>query len=172
MKLSIVTLSAVIVLAATGTHTSRANAATSAANATGFCQSALPVFDTQIRKRPLGINNEGSSNAFISCSIPIGFRPVSVDNGVIFMTNRNAAPVDVSCTLVDGVVADVGIPGLPAYYPQTITLAAGMPAIMIWDPADFGLTTFSVYQNYSCNLPAGVEINLVGNDYSDTPPAP
>lgn len=163
---------AAMTLAVAAMFMPQANAGTSASNATGMCQSALPVFDTQIRKRPLGVNNEGASNAFISCSIPIGYNPDTVNNGVIILTNRNDEAVIVSCTLVDGVVAEIGIPDLPAFYPQTVAALPGEATVILWDPADHGLESFHVYQNYSCNLPPGVEINLVGNDYTDSAPAP
>jgi hypothetical protein len=159
---------ALALAAAAASYAPHADAGTSAANATAFCQGALPAFDTEIRKRPLGVNNEGDSNAFVSCSIPIGHNPESINNAVVYLTNRNGAPVDVTCTLVDGLVADLGA-GAPSYYPQTVTLPANGSGGLIWMPADFELETFSPYQNYSCNVPAGVEINLLGHDYTDAP---
>lgn len=167
MKLSITTLSTAVVLAAAAMHAPQAQAATTAANATGFCQGALPVFDTELRKRPLGLNNEGDAGAYVSCSVPVPHNPDTTDNAVIYMTNRNAAAVDVSCIFVDGVVADSGFP--TGYYPQTISLNPGIFTAMVWLPGDFGLTSFSGYTNFSCNLPAGVELNLVGSDYTDSP---
>lgn len=171
MKSVAIATAAAATLAIAAMSATIANAGTSASNATGMCQSALPVFDTQIRKRPLGVNNEGGSNAFVSCSIPIGYNPESVDNGVVIVTNRNAEAVIVSCTLVDGVIAEIGIPDLPAFYPQTVAALPGVITPIVWDPADHGLESFHSYQNYSCNLPSGVEINLVGNDYTDSAPA-
>src|SRR5690554_342572 len=38
------------------------------AQATAICQGALPAFETQIRKRPLALQNEGEANAFVTCS--------------------------------------------------------------------------------------------------------
>lgn len=170
MKLPIAVIATAACLAsAHAIHAPPAHAGTSAANGTAFCQSALPVFDTQIRKRPLGVNNEGNANAFVSCSIPVGYNPGNITNGVIYMTNRNDETVAVTCTLVDGVVADAGLPDIPAYYPQAIALLPGEFTPLIWDPADHGLESFTVYQNYSCILPPGVEINLLGHDYQDTP---
>ena len=172
MKSSVVAAAAAAAaLAIAAIAVPQANAGTSASNATGMCQGALPAFDTQIRKRPLGVNNEGDRNAFVSCSIPIGYNPDTVDNGVVFVTNRNVVPVIVSCTLVDGVVAEIGV-GAPGFYPQTIAALPGVATPIVWDPADHELESFHPYQNYTCNLPPGVEINVVGNDYSDSPPPP
>lgn len=139
-----------------------AHAATSAANATAFCQSALPVFDTQIRKRPLGVSNEGTAGAFVTCSIAMGYNPVEIINGVVIMTNRGAGAVTVNCTLVNGVVAELGPPG---YFPKAVELAPGVATPLVWSPADHGLESFHPYQSYSCHLPPGVEINVVGYDY-------
>ncbi len=66
------TLSAAAALALGSGYAPQANAVSMAANATAFCQTALPVFDGNVRKRPLAVTNEGTSNAFISCSIPKG----------------------------------------------------------------------------------------------------
>jgi hypothetical protein len=162
----VATATAAATLAVVAMSMPHARAATSASNATGMCQSALPVFDTQIRKRPLGVSNEGSSSAFVSCSVPVGYNPDTVDNGAIFLTNRNAGAVIVSCTLVDGALAAQD----PGYYPQTVAALPGEVTIIVWDPADHGLETFQSYPNYSCNLPPGVEINVVGNDYTESTP--
>jgi hypothetical protein len=38
------------------------------AQATAICQGALPAFETHLRKRPLAVQNEGDTNAFVTCS--------------------------------------------------------------------------------------------------------
>lgn len=72
----------------------------------------------------------------------------------------------VSCTLVDGALAAQS----PGYYPQTVAALAGELTAIVWDPADHGLETFQPYQHFSCNLPPGVELNVVGNDYTASTP--
>lgn len=166
MKIAPITLA--IALAATLAPAPAAHAGTSAANATAFCQGALPAFDTQIRKRPLGVNNEGDSSAFVSCSIPVGHNPTAVENGLVALTNTSATAITVSCTLVDGMAT--GVSGqAPGYYPKSVAVAAGDTNGIVWTPGEYGLPSFSPYQNFSCNLPPGVELNLVGNDYTDSP---
>lgn len=165
MRNSRITHSAAAVLGAVLMQASPVHAGTSAANASGLCQSALPVFDTNIRKRPLAVANESSGNAFVSCSVPVGYNPDSIDNAVVFLTNRGSNPVDVACTFVDGVAGAIG----PDYYPQTVTLPPGDLTPVIWDPATFSLPSFSGFANFSCNLPPNVEMNLVGFDYTDSP---
>jgi hypothetical protein len=159
---------AVAALAAvTATYTPPAHAATSASNAAGACQGNLPASDTNLRNRPLAIRNEGNANAFVSCSVVTPHNAATVNNAVIFMTNVTAAPIDVNCTFIDG-----GIAPSVVYHPKTVTLPANAMGGLVWTPAEFGLTTFSYYENFSCNLPPGVEMNVVGFDYTDTPPAP
>jgi hypothetical protein len=165
MKTSIV-LPAALALAAAALPAPRAAAGINAANATAFCQGALPVFDVQIRKRPLGVNNEGDSPAFVSCSIPYPHNAVTVSDAVLHLSNRTDTAVVVNCTLVDGVA-----PGLPfaaaMYYPKSIILAANSSDPMIWLPGEYELETFGRWQNYSCSLPPGIEINMAGYDFTE-----
>ncbi len=158
---------AIALAATTMAPSSDAHAGTSAANATAFCQGALPAFDTEIRKRPLGVNNEGDSNAFVNCSIPIGHNPTAVENGVVTLTNTNGTAVTANCTLVDGLAPGVS-QDPPGYYPKSLAIAAGDTGAIVWTPGEYQLSSFSPYQNFSCNLPPGVELNLVGNDYADS----
>lgn len=72
------------------------------ANGSADCQSALPVFDGNIRKRPTAISNEGTKSAFVSCSVHNNNNgAVSVVFGVT-LTNNSAADVDVNCSMVNG----------------------------------------------------------------------
>src|SRR5690606_26295860 len=78
----------------------QANAETQV-NASGACKSALPVLDGNIRSRPLGVRNEGTSHAFVSCSLPAehGSR---ISLAGIFVTNSGSETVTVNCTMVNG----------------------------------------------------------------------
>jgi hypothetical protein len=164
MQLSNSAVTAAVVLAfAAMTHAPLTHAvAINASNATGSCQGNLPASDTNIRKRPLAIKNEGGTASFVSCSVTTPHNPESVDNAVVYLTNTNASPVDVSCTFVDGPAA-----ALATFHPQTLTLDPGIFTAMLWEPEDFQLTTFSIWANFTCNLPPGVEINIVGHDFTD-----
>jgi hypothetical protein len=127
-------------------------------NAAGNCQPALPVFSTNFRQRPLGIKNEGTTPAYVTCSLPGDFITAGNNFAGIGFVNTGAADYDVSCTFTDGVAAPFSTPN---YYPQTVTVPAGSANAAIWDPAAFALTTFSQYANFSCLLPPGGEINLL-----------
>ncbi len=122
-------------------------------NATGACQSALPVFDGQIRKRPLAVQNEGTSAAFVSCSFMDTDRSVNgVTDVYLYADNNTSSSVTVNCTLVTG-VSGLG----PQYFPKSIVLPANSKLNQfLWTSADNGGSNFSSFAiNASCQLPVG-----------------
>ena len=73
------------------------------AQATAICQGALPAFETQIRKRPMALQNEGSSNSFVTCS----FNNPGPNSGTsrissvtVYLQNMSSGSRTVSCTAV------------------------------------------------------------------------
>jgi hypothetical protein len=130
-------------------------------NAAGACQGALPSYEGSLRKRPTGIANEGSAPAFVSCSLTGEDFALGTITVLSTFVNRSGADVDLTCTFVDGNVAELEV--YPAaYYPQTITIGAGEGGQMVWEATDEAFTSLS---NVSCSLPAGVEINVMGTYY-------
>jgi len=160
MRPSPYALAAAIVSATAMVHAPHAQASQVASTAVGACQASLPSYDASLRKRPLGIRNEGSSNVFISCGVQWGFVAYSNDLDFVYATNQNPEPVDLTCTMVSG-----PYPGLAAYMPKTVTLAAHSTGLLDWTE------TFNTYFNMSCDVPPGVEINVVGAKFT-TWPAP
>jgi hypothetical protein len=126
-------------------------------NATGACQSALPVFDGQIRKRPLAIQNVGTASAYVSCSFMTPAHGTGVNSVNLIAENNTGTAVDVSCTLV------VGVSKLaPTYFPKTITLPAnsGLNSFT-WTAANNGGVPFDSYAiSASCSLPVGTGLSL------------
>lgn len=125
---------------------------------TASCQSALPVFDGNIRKRPLALGNEGASTAFVTCDTD------SINNGAtghsqvaIFLGNRaGAVDVQVNCTLVDGAFVASG------FFPKTSNeMGAGGSGLIVWTAADDNGGNNFIAPAISCGLPAGVDIQLV-----------
>lgn len=137
-----------------------AQAATVVQNGAGACQGALPVYATNLRARPLGLNNEGTSAAYASCSHNvIDFYGVTNTFNGVGLSNRGGADVDVSCVLVSG-----NIDFAPAtYFPKTITVPTGNTLVVLsWDPAlDNGGVNFPNTMNYSCLLPPGIDIQAI-----------
>ncbi|MBJ7576000.1 hypothetical protein [Luteimonas sp. MC1828] len=157
-------LALVLALAAAGAATSAAAATQvreDAAMASANCQAALPAYEGLIRKRPLGVFNEGSSSAFVTCGFP-GKRDRVVYSFYISAENTTNARVDIDCTLVHR----WGLPGSPAQYlPKRIHLIPN---------GSGGPTWRSVFENdnipfamasVSCNLPPGTGLNYLENWY-------
>lgn len=124
-------------------------------HAAANCQAALPVFDGNIRKRPKAVANEGTSTAFITCAFEqlpeAGNR---VQRAVVVFVNRNAGPVSVSCTFVNGFLDNALSPSLT----KTTTLQGNQVGSLFASAlADNGNQNFS-YVASSCALPPGVEI--------------
>lgn len=128
-------------------------------NPAARCQGALPVFETAIRKRPLAIVNEGTSNSFVSCGFE--YDVVDAEDNApdlldTYFSNRSAAPITVSCTAVTGF--DTGINEFVSL--TTDTIAPGAQGNLFWEAADFpndGLLSGLI--SISCDLPAGAAIN-------------
>lgn len=162
MNRSIITLGVATALLGTLASAGTANAATVTRSiytqASGACQGALPIFETNFRKRPLAVANEGTTNAFVTCGVRNTEDQVS-SAVELYVTNRNAADVDVDCTLVDGIFDNTI--GFADYYPQTVTATAGVDSSFSW--GGFG----SPYQQISCNVPAKIEVNMLYNSVDE-----
>lgn len=147
-----------------------AHAASDYANAVAICQGALPAFEGSLRKRPLAIANEGTAQAFVSCSLPIE-QTAHQGNAIVgvALVNRSAGLVAVACTMVDGTAPELigAIP--PTLYPKNIALAAGEGNSILWQATDFELDTFSKVASVSCSLPPGVEIAAMATSYQVAP---
>lgn len=129
-------------------------------NAVDICQGSLPSFEGALRKRPLGIANEGTSNAFVGCSIRAPLGGEIITRVVALFTNRSASSQTFSCTLVDGIAPPFS-GYTPVYQPKAIIIAADDWETLQWtDSADNGDDPYDL-PNLNCGLPPGVEINVV-----------
>lgn len=126
---------------------------------TASCQAALPVFDGNIRKRPMALANEGTGNAFVTCDTDTmdNFNSEKFKTVGIYFTNRSAASVTVSCTLVTGLTPFVPIVSFPKTSP---TIPSGGNSAVVWTASGDNSDVNFGYPAVSCNLPAGVEINV------------
>lgn len=142
------------------------------AQAPAICQGALPAFETSIRKRPLAVQNEGASNAFVTCSFnnPGNNAGGSRVNGVtVHLQNAASGARTVSCTAVN--IAAGADAGTALYAPKSIQVprdASGSTALA-FGPSDFQAGAFVLpfdSVGVSCNLPPGTGITstvLVNN---------
>lgn len=140
------------------------------ANATANCQGALPAFETAIRKRPLAVQNEGNSSAFVTCSF---VNEYNVDDqrqasyfGAYF-TNNSSTGKTVTCTGVAGYQTLSGT----TYVSKSAPVAANSAsqAQIFFTPADNGGNGYYPLASISCNLPPGVAMNdtYIGYAFSD-----
>lgn len=136
-------------------------------NPVGICNGSLPSYEGALRKRPTAIANEGTSVAFISCSMPLLFSN-EISHVGVFIRNPSRLPGTVACTLVDGTVGAEA--PTPTYYPLSYTFTSGGRtwAAFYWDPAAYALGFFGGPANLSCMLPAGMELNNVSVSFSPT----
>ena len=125
-------------------------------NGAGACKSALPVFDGNIRNRPTAISNEGTANAFVSCSMEDTINGESDIVGA-WIHNNNADAREVTCTFVNGTPVEGA-----EYFPKTANFGPGAGSYILWTgAADNAGDNFGFLVNFSCSLPPGVELRLV-----------
>lgn len=162
--LSLVSLALALLVAADaragGTHIFRVFSA----NATSYCQAALPVFDGNIRKRPLAVQNEGAEAAFVTCAFTAqssGLGPVTV-----IAANTGSSDATLTCTGVTGYNT-----GSNEYASKTIVVPASGWQGMQWTGADFdgapALIPGSGLFGISCKLPPGVGIGNSSVSFSE-----
>jgi hypothetical protein len=138
-----------------------------AKNAGAICQPALPSgVGSNIRIRPLALQNEGTANAFVSCNFDGGSslfspRTQSVSLGLL---NRTGVDVNITCTLVNGL--DTGTAIDAEYVPRTTQVEAHSGSLVEFVVADLNGTPDAIHSpNISCMLPAGTGIGRVQHSY-------
>ena len=126
--------------------------------AAGLCTPAFGPSEAAIRKRPLSVQNEGSTPAFVTCSFT---SEGPVTSAYLYVNSFDGAVHTVTCTGVNGYMTRA----TNAYVPKSIEVPAdGGQEFIEWEPADFGETTEfpSGYFSVSCALPPGAGVNDIG----------
>lgn len=138
-------------------------------NATSNCQGALPSFEGAIRKRPLAVQNEGTTNAFVTCSFVSEYDDESELLNMAsyfgaYFINRSATAKTVTCSGVAGY--DTGESN--SYVSKTVTVAANSAAQaeLFFTPEDNGGEGYHPLVSISCNLQPGIGINDTYVGYS------
>ena len=141
-----------------------------AANAAGNCQGALPNFEGSIRKRPLGVQNEGTALSFVTCSLSTEYdtddiRQVSYLGA--FFSNKGTTAVTVNCTAVAGFETN----GTNVYVAKAISVPPNAPesTALYFLPSDNGGQGYYPMVSLSCGLPPNVGIHdtYVGYVFND-----
>lgn len=124
------------------------------------CQAALPVFDGKIRKRPLAVVNEGTSNAFVTCSFTtVGLPFVSPTTFIEYYVSYDGPlpEADITCTLVAGVEDGAST---PEFDTRTGTFESGAtPDSFTYIPEQFAGDRIPGVVSFQCNLPPGGAIH-------------
>jgi hypothetical protein len=124
-------------------------------SATAVCEAPLPVFDLPLRKRPIGIGNEGTTAIFVSCALPAdavaapGGATVSVRLAMLSTT----AAATVNCQLVTGTTDAL------SYTAGSAVVPAGGATWLTWDNIDKGAAGGTL--NFLCNLPPRVDLSTI-----------
>jgi len=142
-------------------------------NPSARCQPALPAFDEQVRKRPLAMVNQGTTNAFVNCAFETEINLSTAQLISVYVSNATAAPVDVTCTGISGYEGRTN-----EYLPLTMTVPAGEQSTSPFQWADNDFATGSAgLISVACTLPPGTAINdsyvdFLIDDAVDAPPIP
>lgn len=135
-------------------HASAANHRYHNWSSTAVCEAPLPVYDATLRKRPLGIANEGAATIFISCSLPADYYADTDDGQVNIYFTSPSANTPVSCTMAAG----NRISGV-AYQTKSAVIPGGNSGLVSF--TDVSRVSEFGSLNFSCNLPAALEMNLL-----------
>ncbi|MGY1459101.1 MULTISPECIES: hypothetical protein [unclassified Luteimonas] len=164
MQLASVTtlFSAALLLASTGDALAADITRFQIRAAVNVCQGSLPSFEGALRKRPLAIANEGTTGAFVGCSLEANnmFNYERTSVAAIFV-NRGAAAATVNCTLVNGLLNRL----TPTYFPKSATIAPRGEAVLNWSAPEF--PDGFEFPNLNCSLPQGVEIGWISDVYPE-----
>jgi len=139
--------------------------AQTASHPTAYCQTALPVFDGNIRKRPLAVQNEGTGPAFVTCSYPSpeGRTPGNSSTTRVwqYVLNNSDSPVTINCT---GVASTNNHAGAQYVVKSLVVDPGAGEQVINWYAADFeGSPTVFPNQgifSVSCSLPPGAGVGV------------
>lgn len=140
------------------------------ANAAANCQGALPNFEGAIRKRPLSVQNEGTTASFVTCSFVNQYDSDAVgevDYFEAWFINKGTSEAIVSCTGVAGF--ETGANNTYMSKETTVAPNSTVHAVMQFDASDNGGESFYPLVSLSCRIPPGVGINdtYVGYVFND-----
>lgn len=136
--------------------------------AAGVCQPSLPEYEAGLRSRPLGLANEGTTTAFVTCT----FRGDDTAGGrgawqvLVNVANDGTTSQTVKCTLVDGAAS--GATSNATYTPKSAGLFIGGAAFIAWVPTDIAGSPAKINRPaLSCALPAKTTLQYLGINYDE-----
>ena len=137
-------------------------ARTSHFNSPAVCQASLSTYDAQLRKRPLGIQNEGSTDAFLTCAL---IAEDNIDAVEVYMSTIDGTENAVTCTLVSHYNL-----GTNEYITKTVQTVDDDFAGAVYLPEDFidqEKTFPTSFLGLSCKLEPGTGLNDIWIRYRE-----
>jgi hypothetical protein len=124
-------------------------------SATAVCSGPLPIYDNNLKRRPLGILNQGSTNVYISCSVPSDYQgdQTNGNNVVVVQFTSFGAGGIVGCTL------NAGYRGISGSVATSTNVSDGGSNTLAWSNIN-KMDSWGSY-NFSCNVPPDIEMNLI-----------
>lgn len=131
-------------------------------NGGNACTGALPTYEGALRKRPQAIVNEGTTNAFVTCSTSTEEMGASwPHHAYLRVRNYNAVAVSVTCTFVNGGDHEGSTTSV-----ATHVVSANHFKIMDWGSSSPGSPKFARRTvSFSCNLPPRTGVVYVGKGW-------
>jgi hypothetical protein len=137
--------------------------------AAGICQPALSSHAASLRARPLGLINEGTESAFVTCT----FRgdPRANERGAtkvqVHVGHVGEAGSTVTCTFVEGV--ELGGVSNAVYRTKSLPVYGGSAgASMTWQPSEIAGAPALIYQPaLQCQLGPGTAIHYISVYYDE-----
>jgi hypothetical protein len=122
-------------------------------SATGICDAPLPVFNAELRRRPVAVQNESTRPVFVTCTLPTDREGQSATGKVRVGFRASGPAATISCTMVSGTDA------VTYYVVEDVQIAGGGQASVFWE--DIDKWSSSGTYSFSCNLPAGVAMDTI-----------
>jgi hypothetical protein len=128
-------------------------------SATGMCSGTTSVGGSNLRYRPLSIDNIGSTDQFVSC----GFQGDDQADGrgsqtvAVRVYNGSALSATIDCVLIDGFRS--GANTVATFTNKSVDLAAGASTFVTWVPADITPAPPAIdLPQVQCVLPGGTSL--------------
>ena len=149
-------------LAAPLAHAQSINA-TQVVNGSGACSGATKAYDDSLRRQPLMLRNESTSNVFVTCA-PQQFAESRNYSLYMQFLNQGTTTSTTTCTLVSTPGAGTGTPVYTTY--QLALLGGASGRMNLYAPS--GTNSYGLIHAVSCNLPGKHAIGEIEIDGSLT----
>ena len=121
-------------------------------------QLSVPTTDTKVRPKAIGFRNEGTTNAFVICSLP--FADGTFSGIELGASTLDGHPASMSCTATNGRHS----PDMSVDYVTKPGQESGGQQWFGWTPSDFSFNGGG-YISITCLLPAQTSIDSIDGYY-------